>query len=126
MAKWASTAVLDGGLDHVSANATRLLLLSAYAAGDSYATVVANALCTVTIDSSDFSKSGASGAARVLTLASQSGTASATSSTPDLHVALTDGTANVLLVTDEVTDQGITNGNTVTFPAVTYTSSQPA
>ena len=44
---------------------------------------------------------------------------------PDLHIAFTDSTSKVLLVTDETTDQVVTSGNTVNFPILTYTSAQP-
>lgn len=43
----------------------------------------------------------------------------------DLHFAFTDGSATVLWVTDETTNQVITSGNTVSFPQLTYTANQP-
>jgi hypothetical protein len=43
----------------------------------------------------------------------------------DLHFAFTDGSANVLWVTDETSNQAITSGNTVNFPQLTYTCNQP-
>lgn len=127
MAKWANATVQDGGLSYVKNNAIRMILIKAYAAGDSYATVVANAVCTINpMAPGDMLIAGAAGAPRVLTVAAKSGTASANSgATPDLHIALTDGVANVLLVTDEITDQSVLNGNTVNFPAWTYTIPQP-
>jgi hypothetical protein len=74
----------------------------------------------------DYALSGADGAARILTVAARSGTASANSGiAPDLHIAFTDNASKVLLVTDETTDQVVTSGNTVNFPSLTYTSSQP-
>ena len=127
MAKYAHADVLDGGLNAIKNNAVRMLLVKAYAAADSYATVTANAICTVTMASGDYALSGANGAARVLTVAAKSGTASGNSGpAPDLHIAFTDGSAKVLMVTDETSDQVVTSGNTVSFPALTYTSSQPA
>lgn len=197
MAKWVHSSVLDQGPNYVKTNATTMLLLSTYAAGDSYATVVANAVAGTAMASGDFVFSS-SGSNRVLTTASgKSATASAstnqydngtatggstttladtgkswtvnghanravtilsgtgagqygriasnTSTTltigtawavapdatsvykilDDLHLALTDGSANVLWVTDETTNQVITNGNTVNFPQLTYTANQP-
>jgi hypothetical protein len=127
MAKYAHADVLDGGLNAIKNNSLRMLLLKAYAAGDSYATVTGNAICTVTMAGDDFTLSGADGAARVLTTAAKSGTATAGSgATPDLHIAFTDNAARVLWVTDETSDQVVTSGNTVNFPSLTYTSSQPA
>ena len=127
MAKYVSSDVLDGGLNAIRNSAVRMLLLKAYTAGDSYATVTGNSICEVTMVSGDYALSGADGAARVLTVAAKSGTSFAASGvTPDLHIAFTDGTSKVLLVTDETSDQEIASGNTVNFPILTYTSSQPA
>lgn len=126
-AKYAHADVLDGGLNAIKNGAIRMLLLKAYADGDSYATVTGNAICTVTMASADFTLSGADNAPRVLTTAAKSGTASASSgATPDLHIAFTDNVSKVLWVTDETSDQVVTSGNTVNFPALTYTSGQPA
>jgi hypothetical protein len=126
MAKYAHADVLDGGLNGIKTVATKMLLLKAYAAADSYATVTGNAICTVTMVSGDYTLSGADNAPRVLTVAAKSGTASANSgATPNLHIAFTDGSAKVLWVTDETSDQVVTSGNTVNFPSITYTSSQP-
>jgi hypothetical protein len=126
MAKYAHVDVLDGGLNAIKNNSLRMLLLKTYAAGDSYATVSGNAICTVAMAGDDFTLSGADGAARVLTTAAKSGTATASSGTaPDLHIAFTDNTGRVLWVTDETSDQIVTSGNTINFPSLTYTSSQP-
>ncbi|CAB4134022.1 hypothetical protein UFOVP273_4 [uncultured Caudovirales phage] len=126
MAKWVNSSVLDNGLNQIKNNATKMILISAYTAGDSYATVTGNALATVTMTGTDYTLSS-SASNRVLTVAaSKTATATATASgTPDLHIAFTDGTANVLWVTDETTNQPITSGNIVSFPSVTYTSNQP-
>ncbi|HEU4830675.1 MAG TPA: hypothetical protein VFS65_00710 [Candidatus Saccharimonadales bacterium] len=126
--RYASIEVLDGGLDAIMNGAIRMLLLKTYAANDPYATVVSNAICSVPITSANFSKSGADGAARVLTLASGlTGSATAGSgASPDLHIAFTNNVDTVFLVTDETTNQVITAGNDVVFPQIVYTSSQPA
>ena len=126
MAKYAHADVLDGGLNAIKNSATRMLLLKAYAAGDSYATVTGNAICTIAMVSGDYTLSGADNAPRVLTVAAKSGTASASSgASPNLHIAFTDNASKVLWVTDETSDQVVTSGNTINFPSLTYTSSQP-
>ncbi len=127
MAKWVRSGVLDDGLNDIKTVATAMVLLKAYTAGDSYATVASNIIATVTMASGDYTLSGAAGAPRVLTTASgKSATASANSgATPDLHIGFTDGAANVIWVTDETSDQVVTSGNTVNFPVLTYTSNQP-
>lgn len=126
MAKWVRSGVLDNGLNDIKNTATKMLLISAYTAGDSYATVVAAQLAEATMASGDFTLAS-SGSNRTLTTASgKSGTATATASgTPDLHIAFTDGAANVIWVTDETTNQPITSGNTINFPQIVYTSNQP-
>jgi hypothetical protein len=126
MAKYAHADVLDGGLNAIKNGATRMLLLKAYAAGDSYATVTGNAICTIAMVSGDYTLSGADNAPRILTVAAKSGTASASSgASPNLHIAFTDNVSKVLWVTDETSDQVVTSGNTINFPSLTYTSNQP-
>lgn len=125
MAKWVHADTLDNGIAHIKANATRMILISAYSAGDSYATVTGNAIATITMASGDYTLSS-SGSNRVLTTGTKSVTASAsTTDTPDLHIAFTDGSSKVLWVTDETSNESITSGDTVNFPAITYTSNQP-
>jgi hypothetical protein len=129
MPKFAHADVLDGGIAYIKANATRMLLIKNYAFGDSYATVAANTIASVTMTSADYTLSS-SGNSRVCTSAAKTGgsapTASASSVAGDnLHVAFTDGSAKVLIVLDETTDQVITSGNPVDMPAGTYTSNQP-
>jgi hypothetical protein len=127
MAKYAHADVLDGGLNAIKNSATRMLLLKAYAPGDSYATVTSNAICTIAMVSGDYTLSGADNAPRVLAVAAKSGVASASSgASPNLHIAFTDNVSKVLWVTDETSDQVVTSGNTINFPSLTYTSSQPA
>lgn len=127
MAKYAHADVLDGGLNAIKNNAVRMVLLKTYTFADSYATVTGNIIASVTMTSGDYALSGADGAARVLTVAARSGTASANSGTsPDLHIAFTDNVSKVLMVTDETSNQEVTSGNTVNFPSLTYTSSQPS
>ena len=126
MAKWVRSGVLDNGLNDIKNNATRMVLVKAYTAGDSYATITTNTLASVVMTTTDFTLASA-GNNRTLTVASGK-TASATASSgagPDLHIAFTDGTANVIWVTDETSDQVITSGNTINFPAPVYTSNQP-
>lgn len=125
MAKWVASSVLDNGLNQIKNSATAMLLIKAYSAGDSYATVLSNVLCTIAMTSGDFTISS-SGSNRQLVTASKSGTASANSGpTPNLHVAFTNGTDTVYWVTDESSDQVITSGNPISVPAITYVVNQP-
>ena len=125
MAKWVHADVLDGGLLAIKNGAIREILIKAYAAGDSYATVLANALATQVITSADLVISS-SGNNRLITSAAKSPIASADSGpAPDLHIAFTNGVDKVLWVTDETTDQLVYTGNTEALPSLVYTSNQP-
>ena len=125
MAKWANSSVLEQGPNLVKTSCTKMLLISTYHFGDSYATVVANKLAEVSMSSPDFVFSSI-GNNRVLTAAAKSAVASATSSSdPDLHIAYTNGTDTVYWVTDETSNDQVTSGNTVNFPSIIWVSQQP-
>ena len=126
MAKWAHSDVLDGGLLAIKNNVTKMLLLKAYAAGDSYATVIGNAVAEVTVTSTDFTIASAGSNRTCTSPTGKSAVASAGSgTTPDLHFAFTNGTDKVLWVTDETTNQEFVSGKTINWPVLTYTSNQP-
>lgn len=125
MAKWANFSVLEQGPNLVKISCTKMLLISTYHFGDSYATVVANKLAEVSMVSSDFVFSTI-GNNRILTAASKNTTATATSSVnPDLHIAYTNGVDTVYWVTDEISNMQVILGNGVTFPTIVWVSQQP-
>lgn len=132
MAKWVNSLVLDNGLAHIQANANQMRLISAYAAGDSYATVNTNTLSTVAMASADYTLASSGSNRTLTTAAGKSDNADATAGgTPDLHIAFikydstTPSNSIVLWVTDETSNQPITAGNTVNYPQLVYTSNQP-
>lgn len=127
MTTWVHADVLDGGLNAIKSGATKMLLISSYSAGDSYATVTANKVAEVVMTSSDYTLS-TSGSNRRLTSASgKSASATAGSgATPDLHFAFTNGVDKVLWVTNETTDAVVVTDDVCNFPALTYTSNQPS
>lgn len=132
MAKWVSSLVLDNGLNHIVNNANEMRLIKNYAAGDTYATVDGNTVATVAMATTDFTLGdGASGARKVDTATKSATASSSTISTDNLHIAFikydstTPANSVVVWVTDETTDQVVLSGNTVNFPALTYTSNQP-
>ena len=133
MAKWAAVNVLDGGSDTVrtlagTAARVKMHVIKAYAAGDSYATVVTTNSCgSVDMVAADFVQSGGAGAARTTTVGAKAITLGAGSgAAPNLHIALVDSVSSaVLLVTDETSDQVLTAGNTFNVPAWTYAVGQP-
>lgn len=133
MAKFANLLVLDGGTDLIRTRAgtaarVKQHVIKAYTAGDSYATVTGNSCAVVDMAAGDFVQSGASGASRVTTVGAKAGVSVTTSSgaTPNLHIAIVDSvSSDVLLVTDETSDQVLTASNTVNIPAWTYTVAQP-
>lgn len=133
MAKWANALLLDGGSDLIRTRAAttdriKMHVIKAYAGGDSYATVVTTNSCGgVSMVAGDFVQSGGAGAARVTTVGAKAISLTAGSGAgPNLHMALVDSTTSeVLLVTDETSDQVLTSGNTFNVPAWTYTVGQP-
>lgn len=126
MAKWVRAGVLDNGLNDIKNTATSMLLISAYTAGDSYAVVFANRLnAGVAMVPADFTLAAAGNNRTLTTASGKTANATASAAAPDLHIAFTDGAANVIWVTDETSNQAITSGNPLTFPALVYTSNQP-
>lgn len=125
MTRWANQNLLRQGPKYLQDNATRVLLISSYSAGQNYATVTGNQLGTATISSTDFSFS-TSGSDELLTFAGKAGVATATGTPSDAHLAFTNGSNEVIYVTDETTDQGVTNENPLQFPSLTYVAKQPS
>lgn len=131
MTTWLHSDVLDNGLAYLKNNCNAVCLIKAYSGGDSYATVVGNSVCVVTVDNTDFTiaDNGSFAGSRKISVGAQSGTASANSgASPNLHFAYVDSVnSKVLGVTDETSDQVITSGNPVSFPALDplFTFKQP-
>jgi hypothetical protein len=67
------------------------------------------------------------GSNRTLTTAAKSATATAAANGTgeNHHFVFTDGSAKVLWVTDETGELANNVGDTINFPALTYTSNQP-
>ncbi len=122
--KYLHPDMLDGGLLAIKAAAVKLLLISNYTAGDSYATVIAAKLAEVTVASTDFTIS-ASGQNRQIVSATKTATLTAGTNATTAHFAFTDGASRVLWVTDETSDQVLVTGNTVNFPTLQVVSNQP-
>lgn len=122
--KFSHADALDGVLLAVKNNATKMLLISSYTAGDSYAAVQAAKLGEVTMTAADYTLSS-SGNNRVLTVAAgKTATLTAAATGSDAHIAFCDAT-RVLWVTDETSNPTGAIGATATFPGPTYTSTQP-
>jgi hypothetical protein len=135
MAKWANALILDGGTDLIRTRAgtparIKMHVIKAYAAGDSYATVVTTNSCgSVDMVAADYVQSGAAGASRTTTIAAKNGVSVTANSGagPDLHIAHVDSVnSEVLYVTDETSNQVLTSGNTMNIPSHTYAVGQPA
>lgn len=113
MAKAITDAIIDGGLDKM-ATCTRLTVLSAQPAS---ITEIATTykLCSVVIDSGDFTKANGDTSGRKCTVGAQTAIIITTSGTAT-HIAIDDGTDWVVTT---CTNQALTaNGtNTVTVPA---------
>lgn len=132
MPKFATITVLDGGSDVIRTLAgtvarVKMHVIKAYTAGDSYATVIANLCGSVDLVPGDLVQSGAATAARATTVGAKAIALTASSgAAPNLHIAIVDSTGTqVLLVTDETSDQVLTAGGTFNVPSWTYTVGQP-
>ena len=125
MTKWAHADVLDNGPNYIKTNCNKVCVISAYSAGDSYATVTAAILAEAAMTTTDFTLES-SGNDRTLTTASGKQDTGANATGAASHLAFVD-TANskVLWVTEETSGQTITSGNPVTFPPLVYTAKQP-
>ena len=74
----------------------------------------------ITVASADVTLSNNPGGGRRITVASKTGTAAATRAAGELCFSLVNaaaGAEELLYVGEETTDQAITSGNTITFPA---------
>ena len=117
MAKSVHDDVLDGALNILKNNCTRITVCSTqpttYTEGNT-----TYALADVTVDSADFTNANGDTSGRKTTIGAQSGVLIDTSGTAE-HVALLDVANSKLLYVTTCTSQGLTaNGsNTVNIPA---------
>lgn len=128
MAKWVHTDVLDNGLNEIVSNGNVLHVIEAYSASDNFATVVGNSVANYSLAGGDKTLSAHATTGRKVTIAAKSGNNATKSSvgSPDLHLAVVDTVnSKVLFVTDETSDQAITNGNPVNTPVFEYQLPQP-
>lgn len=127
MPKYVAVLGLEAELNYVRNNADQMRVITAYTQGDSYATVVANTVCTIAVTATDLPVGVSGTLNRQITVASKTGTASASSpATPDLHIALVNSVgAEVLAVGDETTNQVIVSGNPITTPIWYVIAAQP-
>lgn len=117
MAKLVHDDVLDGALDIIVNNATRLTVCSTQPTTYTEANAT-YALADVTVDSADFTKANGDTNGRKLTVAAQSSVLIDASGTA-AHIALLDVANSKLLYVTTCTSQALTaNGsNTVNVPA---------
>ena len=127
MAKWVHADVLDNGIAYIKANCNKMALVSAYSAGDSYATVNAAIVADTAMAPGDFTIAASGNNRTLTTAAGKSDTAAnVTGGGAGNHIAFLDTTnSKVLWVTNETSGQSITIGNPVSFPSLVYTVNQP-
>lgn len=117
MVKELSIPAMDAAYDVVD-QADVIRVLSAYAAGDTHATVVTNTLAStaMTVDTDYTKAQGDAGArSRKVTMAAKSGVSVGTTGTAT-HVALTRTADTTVRLVTECTSQALTSGNTVNIP----------
>jgi len=126
MATWYDLSALDALLNTIRNGAPiRVRLLDTYGQGDSFAQVETDTIAEATITGSDFdTPQDAPANARRLTFNGKSGVATNNSDAKNLHIAITN-VDTVLVVTNETSNQDITNGNPVTFPSFYMQANQP-
>jgi hypothetical protein len=115
MAKIVHDDVLDGALNIIKNNCTRMVACSAqpttYTEGNA-----TYALSDATMSSTDFTNANGDTSGRKTTVAAKSTITVDTSGTAT-HVCLLDVTNSKLLYVTTCTSQALTSGNTVNFPA---------
>jgi hypothetical protein len=126
MARYEHPDVMDNGLAEIRDHCDAMVLISAYAFGDSFATVVANILASVPMTDADLVLSS-SGNNRRLTVAGKTDpSANASGGGAGSHVALLDtATSRVLEVTEEDAAESIVIGTPVAIAGFTITRTQP-
>lgn len=126
MATWLTARLLDGMLNGIKSDATDVRIIDDYTPGDDYATVVGNSLAAAAVSSTDFDDPQPVGSLRRMTFLGKTMVASAPTSALNLHIALTDSAnSDVLVVTDEVTDQPFDTGAPITVPSFFIQVTQP-
>ena len=125
---------MDSGLSYpagrvAASKSLRIHLLKAYAQGDTYATCIGNSVGSNSVDlvTGDFALANQGTLGRKLTVATKGILISAgTGAGPDLHVALLNMTdSEVLLVTDETTNEQLYIGDVRQIPAMVLNDNQP-
>ena len=120
MPKFINDLGMDAELDFISANGQRMMAISAYTFGDTYATVVAASLADVALAPADFTKADGTTSGRKTTVGAKSAVPVDATGTAT-HVAIVDDTNTRVIAVTTCTSQALTSGNTVNFPAWTVT-----
>lgn len=131
--KYFHDKLFDNGLAYVQTNGNKMVICKGPPATFAEANTLASAGgkgvsgTGVAMASGDFAIGARAGGGREITVTAKSGTVSdATVGTDDLHIAiLNTATSELLLVTDEVTNQALTAGNPVNIPSFKFGFSSP-
>lgn len=113
MAKTVHSDVLDGALNILKNNVTRMTACSAQPTTYTEANAT-YALANVTLASGDFTLAAGDTSGRKVTVAAKTGVSVSSSGTVT-HVALLDVTNSKLLLVTTTTSQGVSSGGTVDF-----------
>ena len=124
MAKFANDDVLDGLLNVVVDNSSKLVVCSSQPTNYTEATTT-YALAEVSVDSGDFTIANGDSSGRKVTIAQQDDLSIDVSGTAE-HIALVDDTNSELLFVTTCTSQALTSANTVTVPAWKIEVSDPS
>lgn len=123
------SGAMDQLLESIRTGVNEIRLLETYTQGDDWSTVNGNTISTVAVTTGNFDTPQDAGTlARRLTFTGASDPSSANGSTgsPNLHIALVDsGSTKTVAVTNETSNQPITQGNPITYPSFFLQVSQP-
>jgi hypothetical protein len=109
MAKYSNPLFLDAALDYLSTNGTRYDICSAQPAN--YAGIAAVTLGTTTLVGGDYTKANGDVSGRKVTVAAKNGISITATGTAN-HVAISNGSNNLIYVTTLASNQSVTSGNT--------------
>lgn len=124
MAKSVHNDVLDGALNIIKNNCTRITVCTTEPTTYTQANST-NALADVTVDSADFTNADGDTSGRKLTVGAQSAIPVDTSGTA-AHIALLDVANSKLLYVTTCTSQALVQGNTVSIPAFDIEIADPS
>lgn len=119
MAKAFHSSVYDDGLNTIKNSCTKIIACNGVPNIADYAATLALACGEVAVTAGDFTIADNAGGRKISHAATEGAATATTDGSEDMHLAYLDVTGTtVLAITDETTDQPLTSGNPIVFPAI--------